>query len=364
MLLGIRRTDRRRGARRGVVAVSRLVLPPELTGPAHPEWFAARREGVTASEIAAILGLSPWDSAFAIYHRKQGTLDDGPDTDVLSLGRHLEPWIAERWAARRPYLDVVPAGLYARDDRPWQLATPDRLLFDDTCACNATGGELCTCPVGDDEEPVALLEIKHSASWDGWGDEGSDEIPVYYRAQVLWQMDAVGVDTAYVACLFLSSRTIREYVLTMDDAARADLAVMVAAAEDFRARLADEEPPPVDGSEATTAALQELNPDVEDTEVIISDALVREYRLAKDTEKAAKECADTATNRLRLALGDRKRAIDFEGAKVATRSVYDQNRIDVDRLRRERPDIAAAYSTTTTVDKITAAPAKKRKTIA
>ncbi|MBO0875327.1 MAG: YqaJ viral recombinase family protein [Pseudonocardia sp.] len=58
------------------------------------EWFAARRQGVTASEIAAILGLSPWDSAFAIYHRKMGVLDNQPDSDVLSLGRRLEPWIA------------------------------------------------------------------------------------------------------------------------------------------------------------------------------------------------------------------------------------------------------------------------------
>ncbi|MBO0875326.1 MAG: hypothetical protein J2P19_18235 [Pseudonocardia sp.] len=69
-------------------------------------------------------------------------------------------------------------------------------------------------------DPDALLEIKHSASYDGWGDEGTDEIPVYYRAQVLWQMDAFGLDTAYVACLFLASHTIREYVLTMDEDAR------------------------------------------------------------------------------------------------------------------------------------------------
>lgn len=334
--------------------MTRLVLPPELTGPEHPEWFAARRQGVTASEIAAILGLSPWDSAFAIYHRKVGVLGDQPDSDVLSLGRHLEPWIAERWAERHPELHIDVAGLYASDLRPWQLATPDRLIYDG-----------CNCGSIEPVDPDALLEIKHSASYDGWGDEGSDEIPVYYRAQVLWQMDALGLDTAYVACLFLSSRTIREYVLTMDEDAREDLAVMYGAADAFRARLAAEFPPPVDGSEATTAALQALNPDVdEDRDVVIEDDLAFEYRAAKDIEKSAIGRATRAANAIRLALGDAKRAIDSNGDKVATRSVYEQNRIDVDRLRRERPDVAAEYSATSTVDKLTAAPAKKRKTIA
>lgn len=333
--------------------MTRLVLPPELTGPEHPEWFAARRQGVTASEIAAILGLSPWDSAFAIYHRKQGTLDDQPDSDVLSLGRHLEPWIAERWADRHPELHIDVAGLYASDLRPWQLATPDRLIYDG-----------CNCGSVEPVDPDSLLEIKHSASYDGWGDEGSDEIPVEYRAQVLWQMDVLGIDTAYVACLFLSSRIIREYVLTMDEAARADLAVMVAAAEAFRTRLDAQVPPPVDGSEATTAALQELYPDVADIDAVLHDDIAIEYRAAKDAATAAKARADEAANAVRLALGDAKRAIDSQGAKVATRSVYEQNRIDVDRLRRERPDIAAEYGVTSTVDKLIAAPQKKRKTIA
>lgn len=345
--------------------MTRLVLPAELTGPEHPEWFAARRQGVTASEIAAILGLSPWDSTFAIYHRKRGFLDDQPDSDVLSLGRHLEPWIAERWADRHPELSPTSAGLYASDLRPWQLATPDRLIYEGSCPeCGGTSCGYWPAGCTPRAEPVALLEIKHSASYDGWGDEGSDEIPVYYRAQVLWQMDALNIDTAYVACLFLSSRTIREYVIEMDEDAREDLAVMYGAADAFRARLAAEFPPPVDGSEATTAALQELYPDVADTDTVLHDDIVTEYRAAKDAEKQAAERATEASNAVRLALGDAKRAIDGKGAKVATRSVYEQNRIDVDRLRRERPDIAAEYATTSTVDKLTAAPAKKRKTIA
>lgn len=338
--------------------MTRLVLPPELTGPDHPEWFEARRAGVTASEVAAILGLSPWDSAFAIYWRKLGALDDQPDNDVLSLGRHLEPWIAERWAARHPELDVTESGLWA-GDLSWMLATPDRDVYD-AGPCRDCGDEQCAWH----NIPVAVLEIKHSATYDGWGDEGSDEIPVYYRAQTLWQMAVRGVDTAYVAVLFLPSRTIREYVLTMDDAAQQDLATMLGAALDFRRRLRDGDVPAVDGSEATTAALSRLHPEIEDTEVALPDDLAIEYRVAKDAEKRATERATEASNAVRLALGDAKRAIDSKANKIATRSIYEQSRIDIDRLRRERPDIAAEFATTTTVDKITAAPTQKRKTIA
>jgi predicted phage-related endonuclease len=35
-------------------------------------WLAARRTGVTATDIAVILGLVTWDSPFALHHRKQG----------------------------------------------------------------------------------------------------------------------------------------------------------------------------------------------------------------------------------------------------------------------------------------------------
>ena len=126
------------------------------------EWLEARRQGVTASEIAAVMGLSPasQDGPYALYHRKTGTLPPIEDNDAMERGRVLEPYIAEKFAQRRPELVVDGDGrqLYAHPDRPWQMATPDRLVQDSaTCGVAERDGVFGV-------ENIAVLETKSDAS--------------------------------------------------------------------------------------------------------------------------------------------------------------------------------------------------------
>jgi hypothetical protein len=80
--------------------------------------------------------------------------------------------------------------------------------------------------------PGRALECKYViGSWDGWGPDGSDEIPVHYRAQALWQLDTLGVDTTYVAAWH--GAELRIYPINRDER---DLRVMRTAAEMFLAQ--------------------------------------------------------------------------------------------------------------------------------
>ena len=73
------------------------LLSPEQANPGNPKWHTLRRDGVTASEIAAVLGLSPWDSPFSLYWRKiNGWCADDPVD--MSTGRRVEPVVADWWA--------------------------------------------------------------------------------------------------------------------------------------------------------------------------------------------------------------------------------------------------------------------------
>ena len=163
------------------------------------EWLEARRQGITASEIAIVMGLAPaeWPSAFSLYHQKLGDLPAAEDSLSLRVGRHFESLVCELFAERYPGLDVYGDGrmLYAHPGRPWQRATPDRLLYESPRVLHLRADEdvVCTCIVS---EPVAVLEAKTSATYDGWGDDGTDEIPVHYRCQALWQMDVMGAGAA------------------------------------------------------------------------------------------------------------------------------------------------------------------------
>jgi putative phage-type endonuclease len=286
---------------------ARLILPP---GADEEEWKAERRKGVTASEIAAVLGISPFDSSFNLYFKKRGELDEDFDDDRLALGRALEPYVASRFARDNPDLHLTnPAGLWASAERTWQLATPDGLVHDGP-------------PAGDVFEiaPLAVWEGKSSGTYEEWGEEGSDDIPAYIAAQVLWQMDVIGTELGFVTCFFLSTQRHRTYEITYDEQ---DIALMRKRGLAFHRAVLAGDVPEIDSHSATAAALRALYPDVdEDETAVVADDLAEHYRRAKASAKAAANEAGLAENRLRAAMGEAKYAVDPHGDKVATRSVY------------------------------------------
>lgn len=286
---------------------ARLVLPPDMDR--SPEWHEQRRNGITASEVAVILGISPFQSEFSLFWQKLGEVPPMEDNDVLSLGRHLEAWVADKFAAdHADEYHVLPGGLYASEARPWQMATPDRLLYSQI--------------LGVSEDPVAAWEGKTAAvDGDEWGMSGTDEIPVYYRAQALWQMDTLGVRRTHLSCLFLGSRQTRHYVVDYNPA---DIEVLRLAAEDFIERLTKGEPPPVDGSGSSREALKHLFPGVvPDRTAIIPQSLADDYRDACFALADAKDRRDLLENQLRAEIGTARTVLDERERKVCTRSVYE-----------------------------------------
>ena len=221
---------------------------PELipAEPGSPEWLAARRAGVTATDIVTILGLSRWDSVYSLFWRKLGQVPDVPDSDRFRLGRALERYACTRWCEDRgidPIEGPVTGGLRRNSIRKWQLATPDGLYHN---------------------EPVELKS---------WADAGrhawDDGPPPAVRAQVLWQMDVMDMGTGHVGVVFLPSGEFRSYVVRHGCGPNrsiadnescdicADQALMRAAGEEFMGRLRLELPPPdPDSSAATLAAVR------------------------------------------------------------------------------------------------------------
>ena len=54
--------------------------------PGSAEWL----ETISASQIAVIVGLSPWSSAHELWHLKKGTLQRKPQTDAQKRGHELD----------------------------------------------------------------------------------------------------------------------------------------------------------------------------------------------------------------------------------------------------------------------------------
>lgn len=300
-------------------------------------WLAERQNGVGASEAATVLGISPWNSAFNLWHAKLGPVVE-VESERFAWGHRLEAVVADHFADQHPEFAVVRVGVCAHTERGWQRATPDRLLYE--------------AGVGEGDDPLSGLEIKtYDIVSDEWGPDGSDQIPAHYLAQVEQTMDVLGFDTYYLAVLFGGSHY-REYPITRTASVQADIDLIREAGEAFWGQVVGGVEPDIDWRPATTRRLKALHPSVVDADVEIAEVLIAGRYKADLAVKAATRDRDAADNLVRAALGD-YRTGTVGGVKAVSRSVYPTTRIDAKALRAAHPDIADQFTTTTETHRLT-----------
>lgn len=296
--------------------------------PGHPDWHAARANGIGGSEIAAVMGISPSESRFSLWHRKQGLIAPVEESEVMYWGKVHEPAICARFAELHPELFVSMAPTYAAADRPWQIANPDRVAHP-VCGCDLHRPDCCdpedcgpccedcpTCPTID--RPAVLLEAKTARDDHGWGKAGTDDIPVHYRAQCLWYLDVLGLATCHVAVLIAGSEY-REYVI---DYSPHEAQTMREHGDEFMRTIRENERPDIDGHAATFQTIKALPVGQDDIDIEVTAARRDRYFAALDAAKAADEEKRAAAGLLLDQIGTGRRAV-CERRTVATRTVRD-----------------------------------------
>jgi putative phage-type endonuclease len=266
--------------------------------PGSDAWHAARANGIGGSEIAAVLGLSPFESAFSLWHRKRGLILPVQESEEMYWGKVHEPGICARYAELHPEQTIIPAGTYHGTGRPWQIVNPDRF------AVSKTSGA------------IEILEAKTSRDAEGWGEPGTDQVPVYYRAQVRWYLNALALRRAILAVLIAGSEY-REYVIEADDA---DAELMLTRGEAFMQSLRNDIRPAIDGHTATFQAIKEIPNALDDIDVEIDPDLRDRYWAALDACKAAEAEKRHAAGLVLDEIGTGRRAVTGR-TKVATRTV-------------------------------------------
>lgn len=266
-----------------------------------PQWMEARRDGLGGSEIAAVLGLSPFESPFSLWHRKSRLLGPVQDNALMEAGRRLEPVICEKFADEHPEFTAVPTGMWRSVDRPWQIASPDRLLIDpDETA---------------DDPPTGLMEAKFALYDDEWGEPGTDEIPPSYLVQTRWYLDVFGLDVCWV-CVFVGSCGEFRTYLVQPSAEDTDL--MRREAQAFLASVAAGRRPAIDGHDATYEAVRKMHPDIDGTRVELDGDLVGRYIRAKRACRTARTDEQAATAAVADAMGAAHKAT-YAGHTIARR---------------------------------------------
>ena len=98
------------------------------------EWHDARHSGIGGSEIGTIMGLNPWESAFALWAKRTGQIPDNPPENwSIRFGRAFELPMLELWAEEHPEYEVVDKIVTQSSDHEFHCLTVT-LFYRDTRA--------------------------------------------------------------------------------------------------------------------------------------------------------------------------------------------------------------------------------------
>lgn len=281
--------------------------------PGAPAWCAR----VTASKVAGILGLSPWDSPLRTWHVMAGNLpaDDGNNADAKARGHYLENGVLDWWLDQHALrFEVERQPSFSLGD--WAAATPDMLATD-------FDGE------------TVLVDAKTAATDDHWTDT---EPPAYYFASSLWQLAcAPEAKRVHLAVLFGRPRlSFREYVIERDDAL---IAGLIDECRTFYDTVQAGQEPGLSDMACDYDVIRTVHPDIDrDGVVLLPDDLVTDFL----TDAAHEKRAPVTKAAILAAMGTARLAKDSLGRTVARR----QPKGDAVTLVRVAPPIDLTESET------------------
>jgi putative phage-type endonuclease len=255
------------------------------------DWHRLRNEQgvIGGSDIGAIAGLSPWESAITKWAKKTKQIpDDLEPSMAMRLGTKLEAPILELFAEEHPELEIYTTGTWANKDHDWQRANPDGLYK----TADGTWG---------------IIEVKFSRDY--W-----TEVPQYYRAQVLWYMQVFGIQQAKLVALAGSSY--QEFDIEWDTFEASSL---LAAAHRFRSHVLELKMPDWEGSKSTFETVRALNPDIEDAEEDLDELGLHYFESLREYEQAEKKLTELKS-RVLSAMGGKKRGLVYGEHALSLRS--------------------------------------------
>jgi putative phage-type endonuclease len=260
--------------------------------PGSADWLKV----MSASKIAAVVGLSPYESRYSLWLRMAGVITDEPN-DATRRGHYLEQGIRDWFQDQHPGWVIQSTSCSYDDTEPRFTATPDGYAI-------AEG----------EPDPIRVLEIKTAADAAEWGEPGTDEIPPGYLCQVQWQLMVTGCQVAHVAVLLPFLR-FAEYVVHANPD---DQAYLRREALAFLDSLERDERPDIDAHGATYEAVRKEHPQIDGTTVEINPLLADAYLEAVLQERTAAHIAQRNKNLLLDRMGDAREAV-CNGNRIAIR---------------------------------------------
>lgn len=284
-----------------------------------------RAKYLGGSDIAAVLGISPWKTPLQLWQDK--TMPAMPENNdpermkVLNRGKRLEPYI----------LDMI------RAEHGLTITAVNQRYIDASVPYFASEIDAEAGPLNIEIKTVSPFKIKE------WGDEGTDALPLHYVAQVQWGMGITKREQCDVFALI--GDDLRRYSVLAD-------AELIAAMRDkaqafWQQYVATLNPPPPAGE----SDLYALYPrDTGEAIAIDGDdaavAALCELRALKDEAKSISEKIAVAEGVLKTKLADAAVAT-LGGQRVCSWKSQSAKRFDQKAFAAAQPAMFDQFIKTT-----------------
>lgn len=283
--------------------------------------------GLGGSDVAAILGYSPFRTAFDVWSSVTGRTPryEFAPSQPAEWGNLIEPILASRYVATHGVrFDGIANGVqrFAHERMSWVTGRPDRVIV------GVPGGR------GWEGKTTSLRKA------DEWGDDGTSDVPDLVAVQCQHYMILTGFESWAVSVL-IGGQDARDYVLKADSEVQSFL--LAEAGKFWESHVLSDAPPPADSSIGARDYLGERLRKSANRVVAAPDSL-REtfdrYRAAQ----LAKSNAEAECDVLRAQLASQVVAADAKGfsfADATFKAVEMSGRIDYKKLSEELMERAA-----------------------
>ena len=282
------------------------------------EWLMYRKKGIGGSDAGAICGVNPYRSVMQVYQDKVSEETEETDNEAMRQGREFEDYVARRFMEASGKKVRRANAMFYDEAHPFMLADVDRLV------------------VGEN----AGLECKTASPImaDKWED---GKVPLSYQIQCYHYMSVMNADAWYIAVL-IYGREFKFYKIERDEQMLADL---IRIEQDFWENHVEKGIlPEPDGSELADNVIAEYYRKSNAQSILLrgfDEKLLRREELAEEIERMETE-KRRIEQELKLYLGEAETA-ENERYRVSWKNV-ESTRVDVKRLKEEKPEIYQQYS--------------------
>lgn len=286
-----------------------------------PEVAERRRKGISATDAAPILGLSPWKSPADVWlDKRKPDLVVQKDSAYLYWGNRLEQTIAEEYG-KVTCQDLEPSKLVVNPKVPWLMCSPDRLI----------------------KGKKKGVECKNASDRNAhqWGPTGTDRVPQHYLIQCFHSMMVTNINEWDLAVL-IGGNDFRIYHLFADK----ELMKTIWQQEEefYRRFIAGEETPKFDWGKSVAEFVRKKYPHhTEKAEFSVDDngdEVVKQALLdllsARTSKKTVLEIEATQKTLIEAYMRDAE-VLNWKdkGVKITWRNVKDSVKVDWQKVFEE-----------------------------